>query len=246
MSPGKHVLLLDHAGAGRDFLSAYLGAEGYCVSTADSGRDLFEYMARAPADIVLLELTLPGEDGFSLVRSLRERHTCGVMFLTEKTDLADRVAGLEVGADDYVTKPCEPRELLARIRNVLRRLANTSANETAGTTALHEVAIFAHWQLDPGTHRLLRESGEPVDLTSGEFNLLNEFITKPGFILSREQLLQAVHNRNWDYYDRSIDVLVTRLRHKLETDPQHPEIIKTVRGAGYIFTALVKRQKRAA
>src|SRR5258708_34676902 len=184
---------------------------------------------------------LPGEDGFSLTRYLREHHRCGIIILTASADPTNRVVGLEIGADDYVSKPCELRELLARIRSVLRRTAvvSHSAEVPSGE---ENVVRFANWRLDLTGRRLTDRNQVVVELTTGEFNLLSEFVAKPGRILSREHLLQAVHNRAWDYFDRSIDVLVTRLRRKLDSGENTRTIIKTVRGAGYVFAATVMRR----
>lgn len=240
MNSRKHVLAVGGTPQTGAAIQAYFSAEGFRAGLAANGHALLGIMARDPADLVITELALPGEDSFSIIRLLRERHGCGVIVLTAKSDLTDRVAALEAGADDYMLKPHEPRELLARARSVMRR-ANETGKTGATADSLREIVRFDRWQFDLAGRHLLGANGESVDLTSGEYNLLGEFVVKPGHVLSREHLLQVVHNRNWEYFDRSIDVLVTRLRHKLESDPSRPAIIKTVRGAGYIFTAPVKR-----
>ena len=241
MMNGKHLLVVDDCGPLRETIAAYLGGEGYRVSLAPDGDVMRETIARDPADLVIMDLMLPGEDGFSLTRYLREHHRCGIIVLTADLDVTNRVVGLEIGADDYVSKPYESRELLARIRSVLRRVGS-APRKTPPTAVVHNAVRFANWRFDLNARQLSRETGEIVELTTGEFNLLSELVAKPGRILSREQLLQAVHNRNWDYFDRSIDVLVTRLRRKLELDGNAPTLIKTVRGAGYIFTAAILRR----
>src|SRR6266567_3700463 len=241
MMNGKHLLVVDDCGPLRETIAAYLGGEGYRVSLAPDGDVMRETIARDPADLVIMDLMLPGEDGFSLTRYLREHHRCGIIMLTASRDAINRVVGLEIGADDYVLKPHESRELLARIRSVLRRV-DSAVQPSSPSTFEHEMVRFACWCLDLRTRQLTDENGRVVELTTGEFNLLREFITAPGRVLSREHLLQAVHNRTWDYFDRSIDVLVTRLRRKLESEEGVRTTIKTVRGAGYVFAAIVARR----
>lgn len=233
-----HILIADDQKSCRDMVAAHLVHEGYQVSEAADGRTLREMMARNPAHLVIVNLMLPDEDGFSHIRFLRERYRCGIIMLTARADLMDRVIGLEVGADDYVSKPYEPRELLARVHSLLRRVGPASA-EMHEEAPGRNIACFAHWRLDLAARHLLAESGEIVELTNGEFNLLNEFVARPGDVLGREHLLRVVHNRNWDYFDRSIDVLVTRLRRKLEVSLERPAIIKTVHGTGYVFAVAV-------
>jgi DNA-binding response OmpR family regulator len=239
----KHVLVVDDYKPFREVAEAQLIGEGYRVSLAEDGAAMRRLLARESVDLVLVDLALPSENGLSLVRFLRENHRCGIIVVSGRNDLTDRVVGLEVGADDYVAKPYETRELLARVNSVLRRVGNTSAAlaRPAAPAPGREVLAFAHWRFDAAARHLLAPGGEVVELTSGEFNLLSEFIAHPAEVLSRERLLQAVHNRNWDYFDRSIDVLVTRLRRKIEASPEQPAIVKTVRGAGYLFTATVSR-----
>lgn len=236
----KHILVVEDCEPLREAVAIYLGREGYRVSMAGDGWAMREKIAHDPPDLVIVDLTLPGEDGFSITRYLREHHRCGIIVLTASLDLTNRVVGLEIGADDYVSKPHNARELLARVRSVLRRV-NRSGHEGTPPTVVSNVVRFATWQFDLPSHRLTDENGHNVDLTTGEFNLLREFVANPGRVLSREHLLQAVHNRNWDYFDRSIDVLVTRLRRKLEPEGAARTIIRTVRGAGYLFTASVSR-----
>ncbi len=238
MDQSKHVVVVDDCAPLRETIAVYLRGEGYRVSLVADGETMRDTIVRDPADIVIVDLMLPGEDGFSLTRYLREHHRCGIIMLTANADAINRVVGLEIGADDYVLKPHESRELLARIRSVLRRVDST-AQPSSPPVADHDVVRFACWCLDLRTRQLTDENGRVVELTTGEFNLLREFITAPGRVLSREHLLQAVHNRTWDYFDRSIDVLVTRLRRKLESDDSTGALIKSVRGAGYVFAATV-------
>jgi two-component system, OmpR family, response regulator len=241
MDNSKHIVVVDDCAPLRETIAVYLRSEGYRVSLAADGETLREMIAHDPADIVIIDLMLPGEDGFSLTRYLREHHRCGIIMLTANTDTMNRVVGLEIGADDYVSKPHESRELLARIRSVLRR-RNSAVQQSSPPMSEHNVVRFACWCLDLRTRQLTDESNKVIELTTGEFNLLREFVAAPGRVLSREQLLQAVHNRTWDYFDRSIDVLVTRLRRKLESKDSARTLIKTVRGAGYVLSARVSRR----
>jgi DNA-binding response OmpR family regulator len=248
MKTQKHVLVVDDHKPFREISETHLAQDGYRVSLAEDGQSMRKIMEQDPANLVLVDLTLPGENGLSLIRFLRENYSCGIIVVSARSDLTDRVVGLEVGADDYVMKPYEPAELLARVRSLLRRLENMSAGELgariggpAPAPAQREFLAFAHWRFDVAARQLLTHSGDVVELTPGEFNLLSEFVANPGIVLNRERLLQAVHSRNWDYFDRSIDVLVTRMRRKMEVNPEQPVIIKTVRGAGYLFTPVVER-----
>ncbi len=243
-----HILVVDDDPAIRSILEMALTNGGFRVSQAAGGTAMREIMARDPAGLVVLDVLLPGEDGFSLTRFLRANYRCGIIMLTGNDDPTDAVVGLEIGADDYIVKPCRHRDLIARIRSVLRRMGELAAAGPApingaamAVMAGQEVMAFGRWRFDLGARHLTDIDGTIVSLTSGEFNLLNEFVTKPGRVLTREHLLNAVHNRDWDHFDRSIDVLVTRLRQKLEVDSSRPALIKTVRGAGYVFTGPVTR-----
>ncbi len=240
MDQCKHVIVVDDCAPLRETIAVHLRGEGYRVSLAADGETMRNTIARDPADIVIVDLMLPGEDGFSLTRYLREHHRCGIIMLTASRDAINRVVGLEIGADDYVLKPHESRELLARIRSVLRRV-DSAVQPSSPSTFEHEMVRFACWRLDLGTRQLTEETGRVVELTTGEYNLLREFITTPGRVLNREHLLRVVHHRAWDHFDRSIDVLVTRLRRKLESVKNTPALIKSVRGAGYVFAAKVSR-----
>jgi len=234
------ILLVDDDPDIADLLKVYLGSEGFSFLWAETGEALRETIAHEPVDLVLMDLMLPGEDGLSLTRELRNQSNIGIIMLTAKGDTVDRVVGLELGADDYIAKPFEKRELLARIRSVLRRAGQPAASETPAERDGNAVVRFAGWQLDLDARELTGDNGDTVDLTSSEFNLLAEFVNRPGRVQTRDYLLNAVHNRDWEAYDRSIDVLITRLRRKIEPNPKRPSIIKTVRGAGYIFAAKVE------
>ena len=195
---------------------------------------------------VLLDLMMPGEDGLSLARYIRQRSDIPIIMLTGKGDLIDRVVGLEAGADDYITKPFELREVLARIRTVMRRAAPRPAPAApapaaaAADGAKEEVLVFQGWRLDLVRRELTRPTGEIVPLTAGEFDLLCAFARHPNRVLTRNQLIELVKGRDWAAYDRAIDTQVGRLRKKLEADPANPTLIKTVRGGGYIFASAVK------
>jgi two-component system OmpR family response regulator len=241
MTTQKHVLVVDDYKPFRDVIEVHLSSEGYRVSLAEDGTAMRRLLAREAVDLVLVDMTLPNENGLSLVRFLREHGRCGIIVVSGRNDLTDRVVGLEVGADDYIAKPYEPRELLARVNSVLRRVGTAPPAPSAATAPGREVLAFAHWRFDIAARHLLTSGGEAVELTANEFNLLSELVANTGTVLSRERLLQAVHHRDWDYFDRSIDVLVTRLRRKIEMTPDQPALIKTVRGAGYLFAATVTR-----
>lgn len=238
-SASAHILVVDDESEITDVLRRYLSTQGYRVSTADGGEAMRRTMAASAVDLVLLDLGLPGEDGLTLMRSLREHSSVAVIVVTGRGEPVDRIVGLEVGADDYITKPFDLRELGARVRSVLRRTFERPA--TAQPEARSDVARFAGWTLHLSARRLESPAGKPVELTTGEFDLLATLVKVPGRVLSRDELLEATRNREAGPFDRTIDVQVGRLRRKIEADPQHPEIIKSVRGAGYLFTPKVER-----
>jgi two-component system phosphate regulon response regulator OmpR len=226
------ILLVDDDPSITAMLSEYLAEHGYEVAKAESGAAMRAELARAVPDIVLLDIGLPGEDGLTLARYLRERYRCGIIMVTGAGDVVDRVAGLEVGADDYIAKPFDPRELRARLKSVLRRLQSDSATEK--TRGGNRVAV-GKCALDVKAHQLYDADGKDIPLTAMEFDLLKAFVEHPNQVLSRDQLLTLTRNRQWEPFDRSIDIRITRLRRKVEDDPDHPRVIKTVRGAGYVF-----------
>jgi two-component system, OmpR family, response regulator len=229
-----HLAVLDDEAEITELLANYLTQHGFRVSQLHSGPALMELMASDAPALVLLDLGLPGEDGFVIARRLREHWRCGLVIVTGRGDAIDKVVGLEIGADDYVTKPFDLRELLARIKAVLRRLAPP---DTPAETAPSERTRlrFADWELDTAARRLVDPQALPVALTTGEFDLLAVFARHPGRVLSRDFLLEATRGREAAPFDRTIDVQVGRLRKKLEADPEDPQIIKSVRGAGYIL-----------
>jgi DNA-binding response OmpR family regulator len=241
MSSPVHILVVDDDPRIRSMLRRYLTGEGFKVSDAGDGNAMRKVLAGATIDLVLLDLMLPGEDGLSLARAIRQHSEVPVIMLTGKGDLIDRVVGLEAGADDYITKPFELREVLARIRTVLRRARPSSAAlpSSAATGTAGEILQFQGWRLDLVRRELTPPAGALVALTAGEFDLLCAFAQHPNRVLSRTQLIELVKGREWAAYDRAIDTQVGRLRKKLESDPAHPKLIKTVRGGGYVFAAAV-------
>jgi two-component system OmpR family response regulator len=228
-----HIAVLDDEVDITQLLAGYLQSHGYRVTQLHNGPALLELMQRDLPALVLLDVGLPGEDGFTIARQLREHWRCGLVIVTGRGDSVDKIVGLEIGADDYVTKPFDLRELLARIKAVLRRAA---AMETPVTSPPARCTLrFAGWALDTAARRLTGPDGQDVGLTSGEFDLLTAFATHPGRVLSRDFLLEQTRGREAAPFDRTIDVQVGRLRKKLETDPDNPQLIKSVRGAGYIL-----------
>ena len=237
MSSTVHIAVLDDEVEITRLLANYLQSHGYRVSQTHNGGALVRLMADDPPQLVLLDLGLPGEDGLAIARELRQRFRAGLVILTGRGDAVDKVVGLEVGADDYVTKPFDLRELLARIKAVLRRTLAAPA-EPASTAASPRYR-FAGWDLDTGSRRLVDAEGREVPLTAGEFDLLAVFATHPGRVLSRDFLLEQTRGREAAPFDRTIDVQIGRLRKKVEVDVDDPRIIKSVRGAGYILVAPV-------
>ena len=237
MNP-PHIAVVDDEADITRLLAGYLGGRGFRTSELHSGRALMALMSADPPDLVLLDLGLPGEDGFVIARQLREHWTCGLVIVTGRGDAVDKVVGLEVGADDYVTKPFDLRELLARVKAVLRRTAGVSTPAAAALID-RERLCFAEWVIDVATRSLFDATGQSVVLTGGEFDLLCVFARNPGRVLSRDFLLERTRGREAGPFDRTIDVQVARLRRKLEDGPEDPQIIKSVRGAGYLFVPCV-------
>ena len=234
----QHIAVLDDEIDITQLLATYLQAQGYRVTQVHSGSALMAVMANDPPSLVLLDLGLPGEDGFRIARQLREHWDCGLVIVTGRGDAVDKVVGLEVGADDYVTKPFDLRELLARCKAVLRRAAGRPAAAAAQATGPASRLVFDGWCLDAAARRLDGAAGV-VELTGGEFDLLHTFVRHAGKVLSRDFLLEHTRGREAGPFDRTIDVQVARLRKKIELDPERPQIIKSVRGAGYIFVPAV-------
>ncbi|MGA0612946.1 response regulator [Caldimonas sp. KR1-144] len=233
-----HVLAVDDDPAVRELVADYLRGNELRVTAVASGRELAEVMARETVDLLVLDVRLHGEDGMQIARRLRESSTIPILMLTGLGEEADRVMGLELGADDYLTKPFSTRELLARIRALLRR-AQAQAT-VADAVAKVRAYRFGGWELNIGLRRLKDPQGQAVPLTNGEFSLLTAFLCSPQRVLTRDQLLDLSRLHNAEVYDRSIDVQILRLRRKIEEDAAHPRFIKTQRGAGYLFDAPVE------
>lgn len=237
MPDPTHLLVVDDDTGVLDLLRRYFTGQGFEVSTAASGAEMRGVLARATVDLVLLDLGLPGEDGFELTRQLRKGWNGALIIITGRGESVDRVVGLELGADDYVTKPFDLRELLARVRSVLRRSASSPQPAAAGAT-FH----FSGFCLDPLARTLCGANGDAIALTTGEYELLHVFVAHPNRVMSRDDLMGHIHGRNAGPFDRAIDVQIARLRRKIEADPANPELIKSVRGAGYLFSARVSRR----
>jgi two-component system OmpR family response regulator len=233
----RHVLVVDDDAATRQRLVSYLTLNDFRVTPAENGRRMMEILVHEPIDLVALELSLRGEDGLQLARRLRETSTVPIIIVTRRSEEADRVMALEMGADDYVTKPFSTRELLARIRAVIRRYRSSESppDQNRAVRAYH----FVGWDLNVRLKALKSPAGDRIPLSNGEFGLLLAFLDRPGRILSRDQLLDLSRLRRTDVYDRAIDVQILRLRRKIENNPSKPELIKTDRGFGYQFCASV-------
>jgi two-component system OmpR family response regulator len=241
MAASPHILIVDDDREIRDLLGRYLGKHGLRVTTAADGREMHRVLDGSRIDLIVLDLMLPGEDGLTLCRNLRAGSRIPIIMLTAMGEETDRIVGLEMGADDYLAKPFNSRELLARIKAVLRRAELAPSAAADGGAAVLE---FAGWTLDLEGRELQRPDGVMVPLSSGEYELLTAFATHPGRLLSRDQLLDLARGREAQPFDRSIDVQVSRLRRKIEADPQDPKLIKTVRNGGYSFTPSVRQGKR--
>lgn len=237
-SPLPHLLVVDDETEIADSIVRYFGRYGFRVSAAGDGTAMREIVQREPVDAVLLDLGLPREDGLELTRWLRERWHGAIIIVTGRGESVDRVVGLEIGADDYVTKPFDLRELLARVRSVLRRTAaaTPSAQQESKTGYL-----FSGFRLDLDRRSLTDANGAEVALTSGEFDLLCIFVRHPNRVLSRDQIMSEMHGRDSGPFDRAIDVQIGRLRRKIEVESSNPQLIKSVRNAGYLFAARVDR-----
>jgi two-component system OmpR family response regulator len=235
MENAPHILIVDDDREIRDLLSRFLTRNGLRVSVAREEREMRKVLQDAAIDLVVLDAMLPGKDGFTICRELRAVGSVPIIMLTAAGDETDRIVGLEMGADDYVPKPFNPRELLARMRAVLRR----ASIPARGSEPPGNLLRFAGWTLDTGRRQLLSPEGALVTLSTGEYDLLLALVERPQRTLSREQLLDLARGRGPVPFDRSIDVQVSRLRRKIESDPRAPEIITTVRGGGYMFAAPV-------
>lgn len=230
----ERILVVDDDSDVRWMIKKYLGKNNLTVDVAEGGEQMREFFQKEEYGVIILDITMPGEDGLSLAKFLRsENYAGGIIMCTAADEVVDCVVGLEVGADDYVTKPFEPRELYARVKSLLRRInANTPLPQQSDTKV-----NFGEFKLDVDSQQLLDKDGNEVTITSMEFDLLKAFADNPNKVLNRDQLLNIAHDKEWDPFDRSIDIRITRLRKKIEADPSKPQIIKTVRGAGYKYVA---------
>ena len=238
MDPLSHILVVDDHRDIREPLGAYLEKNGYRVSMAADAQAARRLIDSAAIDLVVLDIMMPGEDGLSLCRYLRETSQISVILLTARADETDRIVGLEMGADDYVTKPFSPRELLARIKSVLRRIHSLPPQRQPVDAAQVQ---FEGWTLDLARRQIIDAENIAIPLSAAEFALLDAFLRHPRMVLSRDQLLDLTQGREANVFDRSIDNQVSRLRKKIEVDPKNPALITTVRGGGYMFTSSVER-----
>jgi two-component system OmpR family response regulator len=236
-----NLLLVDDEAALREPLAEYLSRQGFGVTEAESAAQARSRINDARPDLVLLDIMMPGEDGLSLCRHLVESKDIPVILLTAKGEATDRIVGLEIGADDYVVKPFEPRELVARIRSVLRRAAKVPPVSTE-----EEVFVFDGWTLDPLKRKLIDPAGSVVAISSAEFKLLMAFVEHPRQVLDRDRLLDMVQGREAHLFDRAVDNQVSRLRRKVEEDSRNPQLIQTVWGGGYMLAADVQREVRGS
>jgi DNA-binding response OmpR family regulator len=234
-----HILVVDDDASMRELLAEYLGGNDLRVTTVAAGAQMRSALDEQTIDLVVLDLRLGSEDGMVLARKLRDESAIPIIIVTGKLDDADRVMGLELGADDYITKPFNPRELLARIRAVLRRY-HTGSEILPARDGKRRAYRFEGWELNLRTRRLTGPDRQRIELTNGEFSLLQAFCAAPQRVLTRDQLLELSRLNSAEVFDRSIDVQILRLRRKIERDPGQPEYIKTQRGAGYIFSAAVQ------
>ena len=232
-----HILIVEDDPVTRAKLAAYFKAEGYRISEAGDGETMRDIIATDPADLLMIDIQLPGEDGLRLTRELRAQSDVGIILVTGRSDAVDRIVGLEIGADDYVTKPFEQRELLARVKNLLRRVKSSG---TSGASAPKK-RQFQGWTFDLASRTLSSADGTFVDLTRAEFKALALLTSNTGQVLSRDRLLHEIAHRDWDPSDRTVDVVIRRLRKKLGDDASHPRLIVTSHGEGYLFAVPLER-----
>lgn len=240
MTASDHILIVDDDAEIRSLLSEYLGKNGYRATAVADGKGMWAVLEKARVDLVVLDVMLPGKDGLTLCRDLRARSNTPIIMLTARGEETDRIVGLEMGADDYLPKPFSPRELLARIKGVLRR-ARTLPGSLEPENA--RFIRFAGWKLDTVSRNLLSAQGVVIPLSGAEYRLLRIFLDHPNRVLNRDQLMELARSREMDPFDRSIDVQVSRLRHRLGDDAKDPVIIKTIRGEGYVLAAPVEMEK---
>ena len=233
------ILIVDDDKGICDLLSQFLSNHEYRTLVAGNGSEMKTVLNRQKVDLIILDVMLPGQDGMSLCQELRKTSKVPIIMLTAVTEDVDRILGLEMGADDYLGKPFNPRELLARVKAVMRRMDKTGPGSLQSE---NECYFFAGWTLDKGKRRLTSSDKVEISLSTGEYNLLLAFLERPQQVLSRDLLLDITKNREAGPFDRSIDIQISRLRHKIEVDPKAPQHIKTIRGGGYMLTAQVDKQ----
>jgi len=239
MTQSQHIIIVDDEAPAREMVGDYLKMHGFTVTLCDGGKSLRGVIETSVPDLVVLDLNMPEEDGLSIIRDLKSRINVPVIMLTATASPIDRVVGLELGADDYIAKPCELRELMARIRSVLRRSApaKTAAPEAAGAKAEKEQLVrFGTKWLDLEAQALRDDEGNEHPLTASEFGLLKVFAANPKRVLSRERLLELANARDAEAFDRAVDLRIMRIRRKIEIDPTKPAVIRTIRGGGYLFS----------
>ena len=239
MSQGQHIAIVDDEAPAREMVGDYLKMHGFTVTLCDGGKSLREAIESSVPDLVVLDLNMPEEDGLSIVRDLKSRINIPVIMLTATASPIDRVVGLELGADDYIAKPCELRELMARIRSVLRRSAPARAatpDAAAAKAAKDQLVRFGTKWLDLEAQALRDDEGNEHPLTASEFGLLKVFAANPKRVLSRERLLELANARDSEAFDRAVDLRIMRIRRKIEIDPTKPAVIRTIRGGGYLFS----------
>jgi two-component system, OmpR family, response regulator len=241
-TPATRILVVDDDAEVRTLLRRCFELEGYAVEEAKDGAEMRAHMQARAINLITLDLKLGGEDGLTLAREVRTKQNVPIVMITGKDDPIDRVVGLELGADDYVTKPFHLREVLARVRAVLRRYENSLASKPNAAPATDQSGyIFEGFTLRLAQRELATNNGQPVDLTTAEFNMLQMFVERPSRVLSRDNIMDMLKGHEWSPFDRSIDSLVARLRKKIEADVDNPRLIKTVRGVGYVFAVEVRR-----
>lgn len=238
-----HILVVDDDAEIRDLLGKFLEEHGFTTTLARDGEEMTKVLNDHPYDLVILDLMLPGEDGLSLCRKIRNQSALPIIMVTAAGEEVDRIIGLEMGADDYVSKPFNPRELLARVRAILRRSGHHQKEEDQNSPTC-ELFKFANWTLDRTRRRLISPDDVEITLSAGEFELLVALVEQPQKVLSRDQLSEITKNREASPFDRSIDIQISRIRRKIEPDPKKPTLIKTVRGGGYVLACLVTRTEQ--
>ncbi len=235
MSDMDHIVVVDDEQEIRDTLREYLEIKNFRVTPATGGPSLREIVASGDSiDLIILDISMPGEDGLSLARFIRESSDVPIIMLTAANDVTDRIVGLEMGADDYLSKPVDLRELYARVKSVIRRTRLNSGTAEIAATPKQRVRVGS-CHLDLDSHRLFDKDGDEIAITAMEYDLLRAFLERPNRVLTRDQLLEFAHHKSWEPFDRSIDIRIARLRRKIEQDPSKPQVIKTVRGMGYTY-----------